>query len=92
MIINEELLLRLEKLSSLKLDDDYRKELVKEFDDILQFVDSLNEIDTDNLTINNLSYTPLREDIPYDAKVIDDVLKHAPSVSGNFFSVPKIIE
>ncbi|MBT0878491.1 MULTISPECIES: Asp-tRNA(Asn)/Glu-tRNA(Gln) amidotransferase subunit GatC [unclassified Campylobacter] len=92
MVVNEKLLERLEKLSSIRLNDNVRKELIADFDDILKFVDNLNEIDTNNLKINNLNYTPLREDIPQKSEVIEDILKNAPSTNGHFFSVPKIIE
>lgn len=66
--------------------------MLAEFDDILKFVDNLNEIDTNNLEINNLNYTPLREDIPEKSEVIESILENAPSRSEHFFSVPKIIE
>lgn len=92
MIINDELLKRLEKLSSLKLDDKVRQKLICDFDDILKFVDVLNEIDTKNLNLEIQNYTPLREDTPKKADVIDNVLQNAPSTVGHFFSVPKIIE
>lgn len=92
MLIDEKLLERLEKLSSLKLSKEERQTLLAEFDDILKFVDNLNEIDTNNLKINNLNYTPLREDIPEKSEVIESILENAPSRSKHFFSVPKIIE
>lgn len=92
MLIDEKLLERLEKLSSLKLSKEERQTLLNEFDDILKFVDNLNEIDTNNLEINNLNYTPLREDIPEKSEVIESILENAPSRSEHFFSVPKIIE
>lgn len=92
MLIDEKLLERLEKLSSLKLDDNVRTKLIADFDDILKFVDSLNEIDTNNLEINQLNYTPLREDIPVKSEVIESILNNAPDRSEHFFAVPKIIE
>lgn len=92
MIIDEKLLMKLEKLSSLKLNDNERNELVKDFDDILKFVDVLNEVNTNNLEIKISDYTPLRDDVVKKSDVIKDILKHAPSTSGAFFSVPKIIE
>lgn len=92
MLIDEKLLERLEKLSSLKLDDNVRTKLIADFDDILKFVDSLNEIDTNNLEINQLNYTPLREDIPVKSEVIESILNNAPARSEHFFAVPKIIE
>lgn len=92
MIIDSDLLKRLEKLSSLKLDDKAREELINDFADILNFVDNLNEIDTKNLDIKIQDYTPLRNDEPIKSNVIDEVLKNAPAASEHFFLVPKIIE
>lgn len=92
MLIDEKLLERLEKLSSLKLSNEERQVLLKEFDDILKFVDNLNEINTSDLKVSNVSYTPLREDIAEKSEVIESILENAPSRNKHFFSVPKIIE
>lgn len=92
MLIDEKLLKRLEKLSSLALDDKTRENLISDFDDILKFVDNLNEVDTSNLELNNSDYTPLREDIVVKSDIIDDVLEYAPTKLDKFFTVPKIIE
>lgn len=92
MLIDEKLLKRLEKLSSLALDDKTRENLISDFDDILKFVDNLNEVDTSNLELNNSDYTPLREDIVVKSDIIDDILEYAPTKLDKFFTVPKIIE
>ena len=93
MKIDEKLLAKLEKLSMLKADN--KEEMIKDLNQIVEFVEILNEVNTDGIeaTFNTLNTpTPLREDIPKDNDAIKTVLAHAPKVDGNYFIVPKIIE
>lgn len=96
MQVNDELLTRLEKLSSLKVADDKREEIISQLSEIVSFVDNLNELDTtgvDDTFAMNDSATFTREDIPESKQEInDDILRHAPKSSDHFFIVPKIIE
>jgi len=96
MQIDDTLLSRLEKLSSLKIDEDKRGEVVKQLSQIVSFVDNLSELDTkdvdDKFSMNDKS-TFLREDTPScDTQINDEILKHAPKSADQFFIVPKIIE
>jgi len=96
MQIDDTLLSRLEKLSSLKIDEDKRDEVVKQLSQIVSFVDNLSELDTkdvdDKFSMNDKS-TFLREDTPScDTQINDEILKHAPKSADQFFIVPKIIE
>lgn len=93
-MIDDKLLARLEKLSSLKIEDSKRESFKKELQEIVGFVENLNELDLEGLPSSfNMqdSGTPLREDTPVQSDVITKVLKHAPKVSENMFEVPKII-
>jgi len=93
--IDEKLLQRLEKLSSLKIDDDKREETIKDINKIVDFVENLKELDLDDkeasFSINGQS-TPFREDIVKKSEVIDSILENAPDAKDGFFIVPKIIE
>ncbi len=96
MQVNDALLVKLEKLSFLKISDDKREEIVKQLSEIVSFVDNLTELDTqgvdENFAMSDAS-TLLREDIPYcDTNINDDILRHAPQSADHFFIVPKIIE
>ena len=96
MKIDDKLLQNLEKLSSLKISDDKREEIKTQLTDILEYVNSLNELDTSNVD----SYfstieggTPLREDIvEINREIPKDILSHAPDAKDDFFIVPAIIE
>lgn len=96
MIIDDTLLNKLEKLSALKIPDEKREEIKSQLNEIVNFVEILNEIDLSNsqAAVSTLSGgTPFREDIASnDEDIIDIILKNAPSIEGNFFVVPKILE
>ncbi|MCD8213371.1 MAG: Asp-tRNA(Asn)/Glu-tRNA(Gln) amidotransferase subunit GatC [Campylobacter sp.] len=95
MQIDDTLLSKLEKLSSLKISDDKREEIKRQLSEIVSFVDVLNELDLSDsqAVVSSIKGgTFLREDIPTGSEVIDIILKNAPSSEGHFFSVPKIIE
>ena len=93
MKIDEKLVTRLENLSMVEIED--KTKMAKELEEIVGFVDMLNELDTENIdasfsTIDNS--TPLREDIPEKKDIINDVLAHAPKAKEGYFIVPQIIE
>jgi len=93
MKIDSKLIQRLENLSMLEVED--KEKMAKDLEEIVAFVEMLNELDTTNIdatfsTLNNP--TPLREDEPVKSDVIEEVLKHAPKAKDGYFIVPKIIE
>lgn len=96
MKIDDKLLERLEKLSSLKINDDKKEEVKNQLGEILDFVDNLNSIDISEIeaTFTTLKGgTRLEEDVAVSQKEIaDKILKNAPKSEDNFFIVPKIIE
>ncbi|MBZ7959638.1 Asp-tRNA(Asn)/Glu-tRNA(Gln) amidotransferase subunit GatC [Campylobacter molothri] len=95
MQINEELLTKLEKLSALKITEDKRDKLVQELEEIVNFVEKLNELDlsSSEVTVSTIKGgTPLRLDQIENNDIIKDVLNHSPKKDENFFVVPKIIE
>ena len=96
MKIDNELLSKLEKLSSLKIADEKREETIKEIGQIVDFVENLSELDLSDKDDHFSTIeggTPFREDTPsVDASIIEDILSHAPKSKDGFFVVPKIIE
>jgi len=96
MQVDDALLSKLEKLSFLKVSDDKRDEIIGQLSEIVNFVDNLSELDTndvdDNFAMND-NGTFTREDSPLcDNSVNDNILKNAPLSGDHFFIVPKIIE
>ena len=96
MQVDDALLKRLEKLSFLTIEDDKREEIIAQLSGIVDFVDNLSELNTENIDDNfamNESGTPVREDnSACDSVINDDILEHAPHSEEHFFVVPKIIE
>jgi len=96
MQVDDALLLKLEKLSYLKISDDKREEIKSQLSEIVSFVDNLSELNTDgvddNFAMNDMA-TRLREDSPRgSSEVNEEILKNAPNSADDFFIVPKIIE
>lgn len=96
MTIDDNLLEKLEKLSSLEIKKEDRENTKKQLNDIVSFVEILDEI---NLSSQKATFTTLkggtalREDEPkLNTEVIEIIMKNAPKSENNFFVVPKIIE
>ena len=96
MQVDNELLLRLEKLSFLKIADDKREEIISQMSEMVNFVDNLSELNTDGVKDTfSMTQTPthLREDTAYcDTSINENIIKNAPKSGDHFFIVPKIIE
>jgi aspartyl-tRNA(Asn)/glutamyl-tRNA(Gln) amidotransferase subunit C len=96
MKIDETLLQKLEKLSSLEIESSKRDEMIAEISQIVNFVENLNELELENEEASFSTIdggTPFREDEPStNPKIIKTILKNAPKRDKGFFVVPKIIE
>ena len=96
MTVDDKLIDKLAKLSSLEIDDSKKENLKKELADIINFVENLNEIDVSNIeaTFNTVEGgTALREDVAkQDLEISKHILNHAPKSEDGYFIVPKIIE
>jgi len=96
MQINDDLLKKLEKLSSLEIAEDKREGMINQLSEIVEFIENLNELDLDKeeATFTTVSGgTPMREDVPnVNPKVIKTILENAPKSENGSFVVPKIIE
>ena len=96
MKFDDAMLRRLEKLSMLKIEDAKREETIDELEKIVEFVEILGELDTQELdpsfrTLN--CGTPMREDTPSeDSEIKKIVIQNAPKVEDDYFVVPNIIE
>ena len=96
MKIDNRLLEKLEKLSSLEIAKDKRDEMVNQLSKIVEFIENLNELDLDNEEATFTTATggtPMREDTPsLNPQVIKTILQNAPKSENSSFVVPKIIE
>jgi len=94
--IDHTVLEKLEKLSHLRIDESKKEEVIGQLSDILTYVESLSELDTEHLDASFSTLeggTPMRADIPQEqTEIAEDILAHAPRQEDDFFIVPAIIE
>jgi len=94
--IDPTILERLEKLSHLHVDPDKQEAIIGQLNDIVAYVENLNELQTDQLdaAFSTLEGgTPLRDDHPaHDPDIPEAILSHAPRHADDFFVVPAIID
>jgi len=96
MQIDDTVLTKLEKLSHLRIDETKKEEVKTQLTHILDYIDNLNELDTDalNTSFSTLDGgTPLREDTPHaSGNIAKNILQHTPTSADDFFIVPAIID
>ena len=82
-------------LSRLKIDDEKEEKIINDLDNIIKFVDQLNDVDTseiDPLT-NPLEKTAkTRKDIVTAKNLKKELLEVAPSANEDYFLVPRVVE
>ena len=83
------------KLARIEVESQDLEALAKEFNDILGFIDQLNEVDVDGIDPMT-SVTPQkllrRNDNITDGDKQTSVLKNAPISREGFYAVPKVVE
>jgi len=87
--------LKIAKLCRIKVRDEEIEELSSQLSSILDWVEELNEVNTDNIEpLNNVSMStlPLREDKENLQDQSKDILSNAPEKLENYFAVPKVVE
>lgn len=85
---------RLEKLSALSSDDEKLKKLVKDFEQIAEFVEQVSSTDIDepDLYEKNLKIEQLRDDIVMPSFSQEEILANAPEKGEGAFIVPKVVD
>ena len=95
MEFDKDSLYKLGKLSKIQIDESKLKSLSSDLGSIIEFIDRLKSIDTDNVdpTSNSLDQSlVMRDDIASDVNSANEILENAPQKELDFFSVPKVIE
>lgn len=86
---------KIAKLAKLKFSDDEKIKLQKDLNQILEYIDQLNELNLDNVEpLENINETEniLREDVTEKWLTTEEALKNAPAKTGKFFKVPKVLD
>ena len=95
MKIDKKTTLKIAKLTRLKIKDNEIAELSAQLSSILDWVEQLNEVNTDNIEpLSNVSKVelPLRKDEKIDEDNSNEILSNAPEKLENYFVVPKVVE
>ena len=96
MTINNETIDKLAKLSSLDIPQENKEALSKELDEIIGFVENLNQIDVSSVDATFTTIDggqQLREDVACkNEEMTEAIMKNAPKSEDNYFIVPAIIE
>ena len=95
MKIDKKTTLKIAKLTRLKIKDSEIAEFSSQLSSILDWVEQLNEVNTDNIEpLSNISMTklPLRKDLVNIKNNSTEFLSNAPEKLENYFVVPKVVE
>ena len=95
MKIDEKTVDHIANLAKLEFDKESKKDIIKDLDKIIEFVDKLKELDTSNVEplifmsdeTNVLREDELKQDITHH-----EALKNAPKKDSDYFKAPKVIE
>ncbi len=82
------------ELAKLKFSDDEMLTMTDELNNILHYIDKLNEVDTEGVVPLSSIHDPvnvLREDVEHTPLSSAEVLQNAPDRQDRFFKVPKVI-
>ncbi len=81
------------KLARLALTEEEKNKFSKQLDDILKYVEQMNEVDTTGvepmshaIDLSNV----MREDVVRYEQTKEELMDNAPDREGDFFKVPKI--
>ncbi len=95
MKIDKETVDKIAHLARLEFDNEAKQQMIKDMNNMLAFVDKLNEVDTSNtepLIYMSDEVNVLREDIVKHEITQSEALKNAPKHDSDYFKVPKMIE
>ena len=95
MKIDKNTINKIARLSRIKLDDKESEDYINDLNSILDWVEQLNEVNTENVApLSNISSSilPKREDVSKDTNSSEEILENAPDKLEGFFAVPKVVE
>ena len=95
MKIDKNTTLKIAKLCRIRVNNNEINELSTQLSSILDWVEQLNEVNTDNVDpLSNVSKSslPLRKDEENIQNQSKEVLKNAPDQLEDYFVVPKVVE
>ena len=95
MTIDLKTIKHISKLSRISVDDAKADKLAGDLNSIFDFIEKLNELNTDNVEpLTSVAETTLklRADDVKSKNIRDQILKNSPEENEDFFVVPKVVE
>ncbi len=95
MTIDLKTIKHISKLSRISVDDAKADKLVEDLNSIFDFIEKLNELNTDNVEpLTSVAETTLklRADEVKSKNIRDKILKNSPDENEDFFVVPRVVE
>jgi aspartyl-tRNA(Asn)/glutamyl-tRNA(Gln) amidotransferase subunit C len=95
MDIDTETVLKIARLSRIKINESESADIQKDLNRIVEFVKKLGEIDIDRIDEFNFGKTNIEDMRKDDVTIYDntyDILKNTKNKNQDFFTVPKIVE
>ena len=95
MTIDLKTIKHISKLSRISVDDEKAKKLAEDMNSIFDFIEKLNELDTNNVEpLTSVAETTLklRVDEVKSGNIREQVLKNSPDENEDFFVVPRVVE
>ena len=95
MTIDLKTIKHISKLSRISVDDKKAKKLAGDLNSIFEFIEKLNELNTDKVEpLTSIAETTLklRADEVKSKNIKDQILKNSPDKNEDFFVVPKVVE
>ncbi len=84
-------------LANLNLSEADKERYAKDLEEILAYVEQLNELDTSHVqpmaqVLHESDAAPLREDLPGNSFEASEALRSAPLSGADHFKVPRVID
>ena len=95
MKLNTNTINKIAKLARIRLSEKEADEFLKDINSILDWVEQLNEVNTDKVEpLTNISSSALtkRKDEAQDLNSSDEILQNSPDKLEGYFAVPKVVE
>ena len=95
MDIDTETVLKIARLSRIKINEGESADIQKDLNRIVEFVKKLGEIDIDGIDEFNFGKTNIEDMRKDNVTIYDntyDILKNTKNKNQDFFTVPKIVE
>ena len=95
MTIDLKTINHISKLSRISVDDAKANKLAGDLNSIFDFIEKLNELNTDNVEpLTSVAETTLklRADEVKSKNIRDQILKNSPEENEDFFVVPRVVE